>query len=292
MNLLLTGVSGFVGSNVARYLVAKGHHVVGVCRRCVENQIDGVTYLQCDLSTEITIDEPIDAVIHAAGQVEDSCTDAYVDNTILSMRNLLAFCKKEKIHTFIFTSTIAVYGEVDGKVNENTDKKNLNTYALAKVIAERMLDESEIEKKLIIRLPRVLGEGLDYSFPWIPKLTQTLIMNQDVNYYNPDLPYNNLVHVEDVAEFIKNVIVNNIFQTNKTDIVGLASADALKIKDVIEILANVTQSKSKLIERVSKGSNTAYWIDITHAKELGFSPRPAKETLQEFAQLSVEVFRK
>lgn len=289
MNILLTGVSGFVGSNVARYLVEKGHHVVGVCRRCVENQIDGITYLQCDLSKEITIDEPIDAVIHTAGQVEDSCTDAYVDNTILSMRNLLAFCKKEKINTFIFTSTIAVYGEVDGKVNENTNKKNLNTYALAKVIAERMLDESEIEKKLIIRLPRVLGEGLDYSFPWIPKLTQTLIMNQDVNYYNPDLPYNNLVHVEDVARFLDHLLTDDkIVRQEGAEIIGIATDEGLSVKEIIDILYHETGSTSNLTEKKSNGRNTTYWIDNSKSKQFGFQPRPTIQTLKEFAKISLD----
>lgn len=288
MDILLTGISGFVGSNVAKYLTDRGYRVVGVCRRNVEKKIDGVTYMQVDLSKEIMIDDHIDAVVHVAGQVEDSCVDGYVNNTILSMRNLLTFCKKKEINQFIFTSTIAVYGEVDGKVNENTDKKNLNTYALAKVIAERMLDEAELDKKWIIRLPRVLGEGLDYSFPWIPKLTRTLILNQDVNYFNPDLPYNNLVHVEDVAAFLEHILCNDKFVgKDGTQIIGLASEEGLCVKEIIDILYKETGSLSKLIEKKSTGRNTAYWIDITKSKQYGFQPRSAIQTLKEFAKISL-----
>lgn len=290
MNILLTGVSGFVGSNTAKYLVRQGHFVVGICRRNVKNKIEGVKYVQCDLSKTIEVEDSIDAIMHIAGQVESSETDVYIDNTILSMRNVIQFALKKSIKIFIYTSTFAVYGNVKGRVNEQSERVDLNTYAMSKLIAENLLNDVDIERKIIIRLPRMVGEGLNYTPQWLPRLTYSLIMNEDINYFNPNRPYNNFMHVEDFAIFCDHLLEDNrLVSGDKTVIMGVASDEELTIKEIINILYHATGSKSKLTEKINTKPEAAYLVDISKAKQYGFMPRPARQTLTEFAQVSLKI---
>ena len=93
MNLLITGIHGFVGSNLVRAHAAK-HSIYGL--DIVAPHKDGVvaTYSWNDLDSDSL--PPVDAIIHLAGKAHDTKNEAaaqtYFDiNTGLTKKNLRLF---------------------------------------------------------------------------------------------------------------------------------------------------------------------------------------------------------
>lgn len=67
MNILATGASGFIGSALVPHLTRAGHHVVPLPRGELRRAPNSSTSLSCP-TWDIETNDPIDAVIHLAGE--------------------------------------------------------------------------------------------------------------------------------------------------------------------------------------------------------------------------------
>lgn len=282
--VLITGIGGFVGQNVAEYLTDNGVDVIGVYHKkspvCTVKRI-----LSCDLAhdeiEQYLEGEAIDAIIHFAGQMRGDKIRDYLDNTVGSTRKLIDYAEKVKAKTFIYISSISVYGETLSQVNETSDMINLDDYGMTKYLCERMLQDSKIEKRIVIRLPRTLGKGCDLSYPWLPKVTAQMLNNEKVYYTNPDLMYNNMLYVDDLSKFLFILLNENMMGF---ELFVLGAKGKMKIIDILKKLKQSLSSQSKLIEKQAKGRNKCYAIDIAHACEHGFYSREIDEIIDKFAE--------
>lgn len=282
MNILITGAGGFLGNNICQYLYKFNHKIYAIYRNNPP-QILGVELIKCDLSKKIISIEnyKIDAIIHLAGQMKGDTMAEYIQNTVDAMKNLLNYAEKKNIKTFIYASSIAVYGEVDSIVNECSDRKNMNDYGCTKYICERLLEDSSIINRIVLRLPRILGKGIDLSYPWIPNLTYKIMNNLDVNYFNPELLYNNMAHIESVSEFINLLLNKNNIGYR---LLCIGSASPIKVIDIIQFLKKAFNSKSHLNEIQSNKKNTCFQIDIQEAINAGYRPQEVLAVLDIFVK--------
>lgn len=206
-NIMVTGSGGFIGKNLAEYLIDHGENVICVHRgakpilsvnsdkssgEAIIEQADLTDPAQCDM---LFRDEAVDAVVHLAGQMNGKRIKDYLENSVKTTENMIASAEKHGASSFVFASSISVYGYVNGIVNENSDRINPDDYAVAKIIGERLLEDSGILNRISIRTPRVLGKGIDFSYPWLPKL----LRNERVEYFNPELQYSNMAYVDTIS---------------------------------------------------------------------------------------------
>ncbi len=290
MRVLITGSTGFVGSNIIDYFINHTDvEVVGVYRHTPPRSCDA-EYVQCDLLDREDIrkklsEKQFDAVISLAGQMRGEKSGLFLHNTVEATENIIHFCEENSIPKLIYASSIAVYGYVTGEVNESSDHVSTTDYGLAKDFCERLVEDSEIPQKIVLRLPRVLGRNIDYSYPWLPKLAWTLMQNQDVNYKNPDLPYNNLLHVNDLSVFIKRLLTEPL-PYEGYHLIGLGSPEPLKILEIVSLLKLELGSSSVLHDATDgKGRNTVYAIDLSRAiHDYGFIGGTVRDTLVRFAE--------
>lgn len=284
MAVLVTGVGGFIGENVIEYLTEKGINAIGIYRnkksKCKIEKI-----FSCDLSKESPEkwlhNEKIDAVIHFAGQMKGNEVRGYLDNTVKATRNLIDYAEKIQVKQFIYISSISVYGETFSEVNEGSDRINLDDYGMTKYLCERMLEDAEIEKRIVIRLPRTLGKGCDLSYPWLPKVTGQMLKNEDVYYMNPELLYNNMLYIEDLNEFLILLLKND---SKGFERFVLGAKGKMSILNILELLKKELESTSNLIEKQADGRNKCYAIDISHAEAYGFYSRSINEIVGQFAK--------
>ena len=159
MNILFTGANGFLGKNLISDL-NKNHTVFTLGL----NDSD----FQCDLSKEIpNLDQlNIDVVFHAAGKAHSIPKTLEEKNVFFEInekgtKNLCAALEKSKLpSTFIFISTVAVYGLEFGElIHENSPLNGRTPYAQSKINAEFFLkDWCEKNKvKLIILRPSLIS---------------------------------------------------------------------------------------------------------------------------------------
>ncbi|WP_428741986.1 NAD-dependent epimerase/dehydratase family protein [Tenacibaculum sp.] len=142
-NVLISGRTGFVGSNLFNYL-KKDYRVQGVSRRKAE---DLISYESLDKEV-LNISK---AFIHLAGKAHDlksiSNDDEYFKvNTELTKKLFDKFLKSE-CEAFIFMSSVkAVADEVEAVLVENVTPNPITAYGKSKLEAEEYILSKEIPK--------------------------------------------------------------------------------------------------------------------------------------------------
>jgi GDP-4-dehydro-6-deoxy-D-mannose reductase len=146
MHLLITGISGFVGSSLARYLVAQGVEVSGTY---VESPpaLPGVTLYEADLldrralAGAIATADP-EVVVNLAGlaHVGESWhrMPEYFQVNVLGTENLLAAAAGRRV---VIASSAEVYGlvpETEQPLKESREVAPRTPYALTKAASERL----------------------------------------------------------------------------------------------------------------------------------------------------------
>jgi UDP-glucuronate 4-epimerase len=132
MNILVTGVAGFIGYFVAQRLLDMGHHIIGADNlnnyydiALKEARLDklrtnpGFSFFRINLEDVETVqalfkDNTVDTVIHLAAQagVRYSLKNpaAYVQSNLVGFANILEGCRTSKVNHLVFASSSSVYG--------------------------------------------------------------------------------------------------------------------------------------------------------------------------------------
>lgn len=164
MKILITGVHGFVGSNLVKAL-SKEHTIYGL--DIISPTKDGVkfTFSWDYLDKEGGIPE-VDAIIHLAGKAHDTknktVSDIYFKvNTGLTQK-IYDYFLKSKAKKFIFFSTAkAAADKVDGILTEDVVPSPKGPYGESKIAAEKYIQEHlDAEKQVYILRPCMIhGPG-------------------------------------------------------------------------------------------------------------------------------------
>ena len=173
--VMVTGVGGFIGSQVARRLVQDGFRVVGVDdfssgrRSSVPPEVD---LIEMDLSQPDVpgrLPPNCGLVFHLAGQSsgELSFRDPADDlrrNTVSTL-NLIRYASENAVDRIVFASSMSVYGDVpDLPVGESDRTETLSCYGIAKLASERYLRlHMGTVPSVILRMFNVYGLGQDLS---------------------------------------------------------------------------------------------------------------------------------
>jgi dTDP-glucose 4,6-dehydratase len=252
--VLVTGGSGFIGSNLAWQLDKRGHEV-WVCdlMHCEKDN-----FVRCDVSkyrqVEHVIEEQdFDYVYHAAAEYgrwngEDYYENLWLTNAV-GTKNLLRLQEKKKFR-MIFFGSAEVYGDYDGVMSEDVmDKiaiKQMNDYALSKWVNELQIINSAAMFKtesVRVRLFNVYGVGEHYTpyRGWIPKFIFSALHDKPYTVYLGHK--RTLEYVEDLCRALANIIDN--FKPG--EVYNLGGDKQYEIKRVSDlILKNLHKNDSKV----------------------------------------------
>lgn len=164
MNILITGIHGFVGSNLVAYLKGK-HTIYGL--DIVSPEKDGVekTFSWTDLENGSI--PQIDAIIHLAGKAHDTKNKAEADvyfkiNTGLT-QTIYDYFLASQAKKFIFFSTAkAAADKVDGILTEDVVPTPVGPYGESKIKAEEYILSKDMpaDKQFYILRPCMIhGPG-------------------------------------------------------------------------------------------------------------------------------------
>lgn len=156
--VLVTGGSGFIGSNLASELAREGYEVVAADLRIDSQRSNLIDFrgelLQMDASLPWSVPGKFDWVFHQAALTDPRHHDdrEIVEKNVNGFENCLAFCEKHGAG-LVYASTAGLYGNGPIPMKEAQEKKILTAYGESKWKMDQMAEKA-IEKSA---LPTVIG---------------------------------------------------------------------------------------------------------------------------------------
>ncbi len=165
--IAVTGATGFIGTNIVRYLLENGYDVLGMdfevseANPLVEAYLedgDGkITWIDVDLrdeerTREIATNYDLDGIIHAAvytavtPEMERDDPHGILETNIIGTVNVLELARLSDVNRFVYVSSSGVYGSTDDPnvpVTESAVDPYIgmdNFYLTSKVSSERLVD--------------------------------------------------------------------------------------------------------------------------------------------------------
>jgi len=144
MNILVTGGSGFIGTNLVTDLLKEGHKVTIYDKQKSETYPDHCIVGDIRDKEKLTRSmRGVDVVYHLAAEHRDDVHPAslYYEVNVGGAENIICALKKNDVNRLIFTSTVAVYGLNSGTPNEESPIKPFNDYGKSKYKAETIFSK-------------------------------------------------------------------------------------------------------------------------------------------------------
>ena len=277
-NILVTGVAGFIGSEIAKELLLLSHEVYGVddlSNGYKKNIPQGVNFIETDLSKPSSlkkIPKDIDVVFHLSGQSsgEVSFEDPIQDlkKNTHSTLNLISFIKENSIQKIVYASSMSVYGNVeDSPIKENHPLAPLSCYGVGKLSSENylriMLPKTNV---VVMRMFNVYGPGQD-----LKNLKQGMVsiyLSQAINTGTIEVKgslerWRDFIFIDDVvAAWVKalntDLIGNNIF--------NLGSGKKTYVKELIEEIQKNIQLINVSVSDETPGDQKGIFSDNSNIK--------------------------
>lgn len=208
--ILITGVTGFAGHFIYKYLKASGNYeVVGTGRNSGEFVDIVVDLTDPESVKEISNRFSPDVVIHLAAMARTDSCEKYKDEcyaaNVLSTKNLTEVFPDSK---FIYFSTYAVYNTTEGNCDESCEVTGTNHYISTKIEAEKYV--RSLNEYIIFRPSVIFGympieiKTKNYFMQLLDMVSQKKVMHSPADqYFNPVL-------IDEVAEIIRLSIEENI----------------------------------------------------------------------------------
>lgn len=229
--VLITGINGFTGAYLARFLTEQGFNVVGLTTDLTDREA---------VISEVIAHSP-DYVIHLAGisfAAEANAELIYKVNVIGTINLLDALCQvKSTLHKVILASSATVYGNVEGSVlSEELCPSPMSHYGCSKLAMEQMA-QCYMEKLplLIVRPFNYTGVGHASHF-LIPKIVKAY---QDGR---PDISLGNLDvsrEFNDVRDVCK--VYHDLLLANEPSgmTVNICSGRTISLMTVISLMNQI-----------------------------------------------------
>jgi UDP-glucose 4-epimerase len=228
MRILVTGASGYIGSQTCKYLYIQGHKIITVDRNTVTHKYfdEYYDYDYGSFETQQLLLN-IDCVVHigATSLVGPSVLDPskYYNNNVVSTLALLDACKAQGVKRFVFASSAATFGEPTQDICVEADKHDpVNPYGWSKRMTEIMLSDYATAygiNSVSLRFFNVAGADSEGEFGQeknaahiIAKLMEMTMDGKEFTLNGDDFNtpdgtcVRDYIHVEDVAIGISNAV--------------------------------------------------------------------------------------
>jgi UDP-glucose 4-epimerase len=149
MHIFITGVAGFLGSNLADYYIAKGYKVTG-CDNLVGGDMDNLHpkvifhKTECEnLKKMVEISKGVDVVIHAAAYAHEGLSNVspnlICSNIINASTSVFSAAIQNNVKRIVFCSSMARYGHIKPPFKESDIPNPVDPYGISKLAAEKIL---------------------------------------------------------------------------------------------------------------------------------------------------------
>jgi len=267
---LVTGGSGFLGSNIAAVLHSRGEKVRILDIIDSPDRPDGIEFVKCDILDKNGVEQAmkgVDYVHHNVALVPlTKAGSKFWDVNVGGTQVAIDAAKKADIKMFVHMSSSAIFGGVLDKcpITDKTRPAPIEAYGQAKLASEQCVLKAMKENLLcaIIRPRCILGAGrlgiFQILFEWIRDNKNIYVIGKGDNLFQ-------FAHVYDPVE-----VSILCAEKKKTGIYNVGTDRYSTLRDVLTDLIHHVGAKSRIISLpVTLAVPVLRTLDILRLSPLG-----------------------
>ena len=253
--ILVTGGAGFLGSWLVDELIRRGHQVISV-----DNLLGGKKrninpdgkFVKADLTRRNEVSpvmKGVEIIFHLAAYAAEAQSIfspiSINEINIAPMNNLLVEAVNNEVERFVFTSSMAVYGNQTPPFNEDLPRRPEDPYGAAKSYCETVLEvfaRTYGFESVILRPHNVYGPRQNVADPYRNVLgiwINRIIRGKPPIIYGDGEQTRAFSYIEDVNASIAN---SGFFEEARGQIINIGSNEITRIKDACDIVLELTGS--------------------------------------------------
>lgn len=297
MNILITGVAGFIGSNLAKYFLEKNYKIYGVDNLTL-GKLENISNFKKNKNF-VFFNYPIhnknfvnfiihnlngtkiDEVWHlaASSDILRGVKNPNLDHrdTFLTTWKVSEFCKVYEVDKIVFSSTGAVYGNHNSEYIESSTVPNpISSYGTFKLASENLLRtfQNDFLKTVVtFRFSNVLGPNATHGviFDFFNKIKNSNNKLHVLGNGNQQKPY---IHVTELIQGME-LISSKVKNTYETINLG-PNDQGVTVKYIAEKVISKFNKKIDVIYESSDfgwvGDIPKYKINNNKSNTFGFVP--------------------
>ena len=216
MRFAVTGGAGFVGNNIVKLLVSKGHDIVVIDnlhtgkKENLEEVLEKIEFYNEDIrniSKLESILKDVDGIFHEAALtlVQESFEKQkeYFDVNVKGTENIFKIAKKYE-KKVVYASSSSIYGNTKViPIKENFERKPINPYGQTKLEDEFLAEKYREEGVSIIGLRyfNIFGKGQTGSYAGvITQFMNKVFEKKELQINGDGEQVRDFIHVSDVAQ--------------------------------------------------------------------------------------------
>jgi len=268
-NILITGGAGFIGSNLAKFFLAKNHNIFiidDLSTGSIKNIPEGAMFFEGKTEDKRILnklkDKNIKKIFHFSGQssgeisFDDPLKDLS-DNTASTLA-LCDFMVENDIKKIFYASSVCVYGDPKGFPSQEKDMSAGNIkgfYGIGKLASEnylRLYHENYGIDATCLRLFTIYGPGQNMSNlrQGMVSIFMELVMSgQDpVVVRGPLNRFRDLLHIDDLLEILSRLLELNI---DGYHIFNVGTGEKTTVEEIIQIICKTLNMNPSIATRGS-----------------------------------------
>jgi len=267
MKILVTGGTGFIGSNLVSKLCESDHEIAIVSSKSINSSNPKIKYIKANLLNDFDYDgilKDIDIVIHLfwsnLPRANMNNLGQDINLTINSGTKLLQACQNSNIKKFIFASSGGtIYGPTSIlPINENHLTNPISSYGITKLFFEKLLNLYSENSKFdctILRLSNVYGpkQNLKSKQGVISHWLNNIINKNPIELWGSGQSIRDYVYIDDVVNAFLKVI--NLPKSSDCKVLNISSNQGISLLDISSILTNNLNLKFNVIKKDSDNTD-------------------------------------
>jgi nucleoside-diphosphate-sugar epimerase len=238
MKVLITGHTGFIGSNMSEFLKNQNVEVIGYSKGT------GQDIFNFELLKRFV--KKSDLVYHFAAYAKpgESITNPVkaIETNVKGCLNILEACREYNV-PLIYPSSCEIYGNSEEPFKEDATLNPLNPYAASKTSADRICFSYYISYNMAIKIVRLFNPyGPKQQLnKIIPVLYSQAIHNEDLTVFGEGRDTRDYVYVSDIISGLW--LARNL---PEGEVINLATCKETTNLEVANLILELTNSDSKI----------------------------------------------
>lgn len=286
MNIVVTGVAGFIGSNLADRLLNEGHRVIGIDNLAygVREQIPaGVEFHKADIRHKkiYPLFKGVDYVFHLAAKncISDCQNDPVetADINVTGTVNVFEAAKRAGVKKVIYAESSAMYEGSDVLPTPESEVKPESFYATSKAASMLFAEAYSRFSNLrftALRYFCVYGPRQDYRRTVPPVMSAfiiKLLRGERPVIYGTGEKRRDFVYVDDINDFHLQCMTD---PRADGQVYNLGSGQNHSVLDIYELVSDILNVRIAAIHKADlPGEAEDTLADIGKAKALGWRPK-------------------